>query len=349
MAMTIVESTRPVTGGVDTHLDVHVAAAVDANGGVLGVESFATTPAGHHELCSWLQVFGTLTRVGVEGTGAYGAGLARHLRGEGVVVIEVDRPNRQERRRNGKSDELDAIEAARAALSGRASGIAKSADGDVEAIRALLVARRSGRNARIKYLNQIRHLGFTAPDELRERLRDVPADRLAATAAALRPTVGSDTVMHATKLAIRTLGRRVLALEADSRHLDELIHRLVKRTAPSLLEVYGVGTHTAAILLVAAGDNPHRLHNEAAFAHLCGVAPLPASSGKTQQRFRLNPGGNRQANHALWRIVFTRMSGDERTRKYVARRLAEGRSTREIMRSLKRYVARELYPHLAGD
>src|SRR6476659_5476723 len=200
MAMTIVESTRPVTGGVDTHADVHVAAAVDTNGGVLGVESFATTPTGYRALCSWLQRLGTVDRVGVEGTGAYGAGLARHLRGQGLVVIEVDRPNRQERRRNGKSDELDAIEAARAALSGRASGIAKSADGDVEAIRVLLVARRSSRNVRIKYLNQIRHLGFTAPDELRERLRDVPADQLARTAASLRP--GAGTVMHATKLTI---------------------------------------------------------------------------------------------------------------------------------------------------
>jgi transposase len=349
MAMTIVESTRPITGGVDTHLDVHVAAAVDANGGVLGVESFATTPAGYGALCSWLEAFGTVDRVGVEGTGAYGAGLARLLRGRGLVVIEVDRPNRQERRRNGKSDELDAIEAARAALSGRASGVAKSADGDVEAIRALLVARRSGRNVRIKYLNQIRHLGFTAPDELRERLRDVPVDQLARTAAALRPTTGSDTVMYATKLAIATLGRRILMLDADAKRLDGVLDMLVRRRAPRLLEVYGVGIHTAAILLVAAGDNPHRLRNEAAFAHLCGVAPLPASSGKTQQRFRLNPGGNRQANHALWRIVFTRMSGDERTRKYVARRVAEGRSTREVMRVLKRYVARELYPYLVAD
>jgi transposase len=346
MAMTIVETTRLITGGVDTHLDVHVAAAVDANGGVLGVESFAATPAGYGELSAWLAEFGAVTRVGVEGTGAYGAGLARHLRGQGLIVVEVDRPNRQERRRNGKSDELDAIEAARAALSGRASGIAKSADGDVEAIRALLVARRSGRNVRVKYLNQIRHLSFTAPDELRERLRAVPADQLAATAAALRPTVGSDTVIHATKLAIATLGRRVLALDADGTRLDRELDALVRRRAPRLLEIYGVGTHTAAILLVAAGDNPHRLRNEAAFAHLCGVAPLPASSGKSRARFRLNPGGNRQANHALWRIVFTRMSGDERTRKYVARRLAEGRSTREIMRCLKRYVARELYPHL---
>src|SRR5438128_2560809 len=349
MAMTIVETTRPITGGVDTHLDVHVAAAVDVNGGVLGVESFATTPAGYGELHGWLAGFGTVDRVGVEGTGAYGAGLARALRGQGLAVIEVDRPNRQERRRNGKSDELDAIEAARAVLSGRASGIAKSADGDVEAIRALLVARRSGRNVRIKYLNQIRHLGFTAPDELRERFRDVPVDQLAVTAAALRPTVASDSVVYATKLAIATLGRRVIALDVDGKRLDEVLDTLVRRRAPRLLEVYGVGTHTAAILLVAAGDNPHRLKNEAAFAHLCGVAPLPASSGKTRQRFRLNPGGNRQANHALWRIVFTRMSGDERTRKYVARRVAEGRSTREVMRILKRYVARELYPYLVAD
>jgi transposase len=343
--MTIVESTRPVTGGVDTHLDVHVAVAVDAGGDVLGVESFATTRAGFGELYRWLCGFGELARVGVEGTGAYGAGLARYLRGEGVAVIEVDRPNRQERRRNGKSDELDAIEAARAALSGRASGIAKSADGDVEAIRALLVARRSGRDVRIKYLNQIRHLGFTAPDELRERLRGVSRDRLARTAASLRPTAGSDTVLYATKLAIQTLGRRVLDLETDSVRLDRLLETLVGRAAPSLLEIYGVGIHTAAILLVAAGDNPHRIRNEAAFAHLCGVAALPASSGKIT-RHRLDPGGNRQANHALWRIVFTRMSSDERTRKYVARRTAEGKTTREIMRMLKRYVAREVYPHL---
>src|ERR1700674_5353000 len=235
--MTIVESTRLVTGGVDTHLDVHVAAAVDAGGGVLGVESFPTSRAGFGELYRWLCGFGELARVGVEGTGAYGAGLARYLRGEGVAVIEVDRPNRQERRRNGKSDELDAIEAARAALSGRASGIAKSADGDVEAIRALLVARRSGREVRIKYLNQIRHLGFTAPDELRERLRDVPADQLARTAAALRPTAGSDTVVYATKLAIATLGRRIVALEADAKRLDDVLDTLVRRRAPRLLEV----------------------------------------------------------------------------------------------------------------
>jgi transposase len=202
MAMTIVETTRLVTGGVDTHLDVHVASAVDVNGGVLGVESFATTSAGFVQLHDWLASFGTVARVGVEGTGAYGAGLARYLRSQHLEVIEVDRPNRQLRRRAGKSDVVDAVEAARAALSGRASGIAKTADGNAEAIRALLIAKRSARDTRIMCLNQIRHLGFTAPDELRERLRGVSRARLARTAAALRPTIGGDVVMRA-----RTPGR----------------------------------------------------------------------------------------------------------------------------------------------
>ena len=286
--MTIVESTRSVTGGVDTRAEVHVAAVVDGNGGVLGVEPFKATPVGYDRLYRWLTSFGSVARVGVEGTGAYGAGLARHLRRSGVTVVEVNRPNRQARRRHGKSDTVDAIEAARAALSGRASGIAKTADGDVEAIRVLVVARRSGRNVRVKYLNQIRHLVFTAPDELRERLRDVHRDRLARTAASLRPTASGDTVVYATKLAIRTLGQRVLALEADAKALDVRLEALVRRRAPQLLDIYGVGVHSAAILSVAAGDNPHRLKNEAAFAHLCGVAPIPASSGKTN-RYRVNP------------------------------------------------------------
>jgi transposase len=345
MAMTIVEMTRPVTGGVDTHLDVHVAAAVDASGGVLGVESFPTTPAGFAQLHEWLLTFGCVSRVGVEGTGAYGAGLARYLRGRDLEIVEVDRPNRQLRRRAGKSDVVDAVEAARAALSGRASGIAKTADGNAEAIRALLIAKRSARDTRIVCLNQIRHLGFTAPDELRERLRGVPRRRLGCTAAALRPTVGTDVVTHATKLALQTLGRRVVDLNTTTERIDVQLASLVRAAAPGLLGLEGVGVDTAAILIVAAGDNPQRLRSEAAFAHLCGVAPIEASSGKTI-RHRLNRGGNRQANHALWRIVFTRMSTDEQTRKYVARRLAEGRSKPEIIRILKRYVAREIYKHL---
>jgi len=342
--MAIVE-TRPIRGGIDTHLEVHVAAALDASGGVLGVESFATTPAGMVGLHAWLAAFGPVDRVGVEGTGAYGAGLARHLRAVGLEVIEVDRPNRQVRRQQGKSDTVDAVEAGRAVLSGRASGVAKTADGNAEAMRALLVAKRCGREARITCLNQLRHLGFCAPDELRERFRDVPGARLAEAAAALRPRADSDPVLYATKLAMRTLGRRVLTLGEDSEALDAVLAELVTVTAPSLLELYGVGVHTAAILLVAAGDNAERVHSEAAWAHLCGVAPLQASSGKTT-RHRLNRGGNRQANHALWRIVFTRMGSEPRTRAYVARRIEEGRSKPEIIRVLKRYVAREIYRHL---
>jgi transposase len=345
MAMPIVEAPRPVTGGIDTHLDAHVAAVVDVNGGVLGVESFPTSTAGFAELADWLVGFGEMERVGVEGTGAYGAGLARHLRSCGLEVIEVDRPNRQARRRAGKSDPVDAIEAARAVLAGRATGIAKTGDGPIEAMRSLLIAKRSGREARITCLNQLRHLGFCGPDDLREAFRGVPRKALAARAAGLRPRAGSDDVTYATKLAMRTLGRRILAIEADNTELDTLLAELVETTAAGLLAVQGVGVDTAAILLVAAGDNPERIRSEAAWAHLCGVAPLPASSGKLS-RHRLNRGGNRQANHALWRIVFTRLASDPRTHVYVERRLNEGLSKPEITRVLKRYVAREVYRHL---
>ena len=344
--MTIV-GTHSITGGVDTHLDTHVAAAIDANGGVLGVESFPTTTAGFAELYGWLVSQGPLCRVGVEGTGAYGAGLARFLRGAGVAVIEVGRPNRQARRAHGKSDTIDAVEAARAALSGRARAVAKTADGNVEAIRVLLVAHRSGRDTRTKCLNQLRHLGFCAPDELRERFRGIGVASLAETAAALRPNPSGDPVVYATKLAMQTLGRRVVDIDADCARLHGELTGLVRATAPSLVALHGVGTHTAALLLVAAGDNAERITSEAAFAHLCGVAPIHASSGKTI-RHRLNRAGNRQANHALWRIVFTRMSSDPRTRAYVERRSLEGRSKPEIMRVLKRYVAREVYRHLPG-
>jgi transposase len=345
MAMSIVESTRLVTGGVDTHLDQHMAAALDGAGVLLGVESFPATTAGYRDLHGWLAGFGEVLAVGVEGTGSYGVGLTRFLHGVSVRVIEVDRPNRQVRRRHGKSDPLDAVEAARAALSGRASGIAKTADGHVEAIRVLLVAKRSARAARTKALTQIRHLGFCAPDALRDQLRNVPVAALGARVAALRPRPDGEVVTHATKVALQILGRRVLALDAELDRLDALLGELVTATAPQLLELHGVGPDTAASLLVAAGDNTERLKSEAAWANLCGVAPLPASSGRTT-RHRLNRGGNRQANHALWRIVITRMSSDPRTRTYVQRRLDEGLTKPEIVRVLKRYVARETWRHL---
>jgi transposase len=346
MAMTIVEpAAGAVTGGVDTHLDVHVAAALDDIGGLLGVASFEATRAGNDQLLAWLQSFGPVAQVGVEGTGSYGASVARSLRAAHVKVVEVDRPNRHARRRTGKSDPADAVEAARAALSGRAQGAGKTGDGNVEAIRALVVAKRSARSTRIKSLNQIRHLGFTAPDDLRDRLRGVTRDHLAGVAAGLRPRGGSDPVITATKTALRILGRRVLALDEEMATINALLGDLVTATAPSLLEVHGIGVDTAATLLVAAGDNPERLRSEAAWAHLCGVAPIQASSGKVT-RWRLNRGGDRQANGALWVVVITRMSSDPRTRAYVARRLQEGRSKPEIIRILKRYVAREVFHHL---
>lgn len=297
--MTTVDVTRPVTGGVDTHLDVNVAAALDPIGGLLGVAEFPTTPAGNRELVKFLASFGTLRRVGVEGTGSYGAGLSRYLRSSGVEVVEVDRPNRQARRRTGKSDPVDAIEAARAALSGRAQGAGKSRDGNVEAIRALVVAKRSSRSTKIQTLNQIRHLGFTAPEELRSRLQGISRQHLGAVAAALRPRAGGDPVVFATKTALSLLGHRVLVLDAERERLNLLLGELVKDTEPQLLEIHGVGVDTAATLLVTAEDNPGRIRSEAAWAHLCGVAPIPASSEKVTH-VRLDRGGDRQANSALW-------------------------------------------------
>jgi transposase len=343
--MTIVEPVRAVTGGVDTHLDVNVAAALDEIGGLLGVEEFVTDATGHRRLLAWLESFGAVTRVGVEGTGSYGVGLSRSLRAAGVDVVEVDRPNRLVRRRQGKSDPVDAVEAARAVLSGRASGAGKTRDGNVEAIRALTIAKRSARSTKIKTLNQIRHLGFCAPDQLRERFSGLSRARIGPEAAALRPRSDGDPVVFATKVAMRTLGRRVLVLDQEKAELDVLLSDLVAKTAPELLALHGVGVDTAALLLVAAGDNPERLRSEAAWAHLCGVSPIEASSGKVVRR-RLNRGGDRQANHALWRIAITRMRSDPRTRLYVERRLEAGRSKPEIIRMLKRYIAREVFHHL---
>ena len=268
--MTIVDTARPVTGGVDTHLEVHVAAALDSIGGLLGVEEFKTTAAGNRALLGWLKTFGTPVRVGVEGTGSYGAGLARYLRRAGVDVVEVDRPNRQERRRKGKTDTVDAIEAARAAQADRQLGHAKTRDGHVEAIRALVVAKRSAKSSRIKTMNQIRHLGFTAPEEIRQSLHGLSRKMLPRKAAGMRPRTGSDPVVHATKTALRTLGQRALALEAEMGQIDALLGQLIREHWDDLLAVYGVGVDSAAALLVAAGDNPERLHSEAAWAHLCG-------------------------------------------------------------------------------
>ena len=345
--MTIVETTRPVTAGVDTHAEMHVAAVVDHLGGVLGIEAFETTEAGYQRLVGWLRSHGEVEQVGVEGTGSYGAALTRHLGRAGIAVVEVDRPNRQVRRREGKSDPVDAVTAARAALSGRALGRPKSRSGDVEAIRVLSVARRSAASQRIATLNQLRHLCFTADDEIRRRFQDLSVVRLTAEAAALRPRP-TDTVRYSTLLTIRTLARRVADLDDELVELNTVMRPLVERTAPGLLSMHGVGYDVAAKLLVVAGDNPERLRNDAAFANLCGVAPREASSGKVR-RHRLNRGGDRQANNALYRVVITRMASHQPTKDYVARRRLEGKSTGEIVRILKRYVAREAFKHLCPD
>ena len=334
-----------ITGGVDTHADNHVAAAVDHNGGLLGVESFPADEVGYEDLLAWLASFGELVRVGVEGTGSWGVGLTRFLTDHEIVVVEVDRPNRQTRRKQGKSDPTDAISAARAALSGEATVTPKSRNGPVEQMRVLLVARRSGREQRIQSLNQLRHLVFTAPEEIRARFKDRPKTGLISEAANMRPRKGSNPIVYRTNQVIRGLAKRIQGLNTEIKTIDQTLRLLIEEKAPGLVALHGVGTDTAASLLVAAGDNPDRLSSEGSWAHLCGVTPIPASSGKVTRR-RLNRGGDRQANAALYRIVLTRMSSHEETRRYAARRREEGLNTAEIMRCLKRYVARQTYKHL---
>jgi transposase len=339
--MTMTTMPPAITGGVDTHLDVHVAAALGPTGALLGVESFATTTAGYRDLHAWLCSFGEVVKVGVEGTGSYGAGLTRHLHAEGLSVVEVDRPNRQKRRRRGKSDTQDAISAARAAQSGDARGEAKTRTGNVESMRVLRVARSSARKARTQCLNQMRSIISTAPEPIRAELRDLNVRWLIKTAAAYRPGQGRD-VTTVTKRTLRMLARRAAALEAEVDELDTILAELVNETAPDLVARPGIGVDCASTLLVAAGDNPERLHSEATFAHLCGVAPIDASSGK-HEHHRLNRGGDRQANSALWHIVITRMASDPTTTAYIERRMKEGLTKKQALRCLKRYIAREVY------
>ena len=339
--MTMNNLPRSITGGVDTHLDVHVAAALDDRGTLLGVESFATTANGYKKLLAWLEEFGPVELVGVEGTGSYGAGLTRHLQAEKVKVVEVDRPNRQRRRRKGKSDPEDAIAAAHAAQSCDASCEAKTRDGNVESMRVLRVARASARKGRTQALNQMRSLISTAPDPIRAELRGLNVFRLLARTSLYRPGNKRD-IVTLTKLTLRMLAKRAIAFEEEITEIDAILQPLVKETAPELVATLGSGTDAASALLVAAGDNPGRLRNEAAFAHLCGVPPLEASSGK-HERHRLNRSGDRQANSALWHIVITRMVYDPRTTEYIERRTNEGKTKKEAVRCLKRYVAREVY------
>jgi transposase len=346
MAMTIVEAPPGITGGVDTHLDTHVAAALDPLGRLVGTECFDADAAGYKALLTWLEQFGQVDKVGVEGTGSYGVGLARFLRRRGVEVVEINRPNRQARRSHGKSDPLDAVEAARAVISGRAVGAGKTKDGAVEAIRVLMVAKRSARQARVKAIVQMRHVVITGPDQLNSRLKGLTVTALVAESAKLRAARAADPVTAATKASLCSLAHRVQSLEAELDELNEQIESLLLATAPELMARFGVGPDTAAALLVAAGDNPERLHSEAAWAHLCGVAPVPADSGKNAGHLRRHNGGDRQANSALWRIALVRIAHDPETTLYFDRRVKEGRTKRDVIRILQRYIAREVYRYL---
>ena len=333
-------SSRAVVIGADTHLDTVHLAALSPTGAPVADAQFPTRPAGYYLAVKWAQSFGTVLRAGVEGTSSYGAGLTRALQEAGIEVAEINRSDRAARRRQGKSDPLDAYAAARAALAGH--GLAVPKDEHTSALRALLTARRGAVKARTAAINQIKSLLITAPAELRERYRRHTTTTLVRALARCRPAAHDDPTTVAVLIGCKALAQRIVFLEDQDRAITAELDRVVTTINPGLRAAYGVGPDTAAQLIITAGTNPHRLRNEAAFAMLCGTAPIPASSGKTN-RHRLSRGGDRAANNALHRIALVRMSSDERTRAYVQVQLAKGRSTLDILRLLKRAVAREAF------
>ena len=342
------DATRVITGGGDTHKDFHVVAALDELGRLIGTETFATTTAGYQALHGWLTGHGELGAVGVEGTGAWGAGLARFLTARDVKVIEVCRPNRQHRRRHGKSDTADAIGAARSVLAGEAGGAPKSANGGVEAIRLLRIARRSAMKARTQTANQLHAVVVTAPDPIRQPLNGLHINALVERVHRMRPGPVTEPTA-AAKLALVVLARRWKQLSDEIAMLDGHLDALTTTTAPTLVAMNGVGAQTAAALLTAAGDNPDRLYSEGSFAALCGSSPIDASSGRRNDRHRLNRGGDRQANSALYIIVLSRLRWDPETQRYMAKRLAQGKTRKEVIRCLKRYIAREVHHAITTD
>ncbi|OUC95137.1 IS110 family transposase [Streptosporangium minutum] len=332
--------------GVDTHTGAHVAAVITVLGVLLGTRAFAATARGYAELLDWSRSHGRLHRAGVEGTSSHGTALTRYLRRHQVRVIEVNRPDRATRRQRGKTDAIDAENAARAVLSGRTTAVAKSGDGSVEMLRIFKIAKESAIKARTQAINQLRAILVRADPQLRESLTGLGPATLMRRCADL-PESEADDIHTAATCVLRTLARRILTLTEEIRSHQRRMTAIVADCAPGLLERHGIGPDTAAALLIAAGDNPDRLTSEAAFAALCGVNPIEASSGKTT-RHRLNRGGDRRGNSALYIIVLTRLSRDQRTRNYAERRTTEGKSKKEIIRCLKRYVAREVFPIIAA-
>jgi transposase len=336
--------------GVDTHKDFHVAAVITALGALLGSKTFPTTRAGYRALLKWARGFGAVRRAGVECTGSYGAALARHLAAAQVEVFEVNQPDKATRRRRGKNDAIDAESAARAVLNGQATALAKTGDGPVEMLRMFKLAKTSASKSRSQAINQLKADLVSADPKLRDELRGLSTIMLVKHCAQLTPVAPTDSASAAI-YTLRLLARRIDQLNREIADLDAQIAVVLADHNPALLNTYGAGPDTAAALLIAAGDNPERLHSEASFAALCGASPVEASSGKTE-RHRLNRGGDRQANCALHTIVLSRLRWDQRTRDYVDRRVAEGKTRREAIRCLKRYVAREIYhlitrPHRA--
>lgn len=330
--------------GVDTHKDQHVAVAIDGLGGRLGELEVEATNEGYAELLTWAEGLGKIHAFGVEGCGSYGLGLARFLRRHGHPPVEVSRPPRKgERRMSGKSDAIDAEHAARQVLAGDHLVTPKLADGQVEAPRLVKIARDTAVKAHSAAMITLKAVLVTASAKLRAELEPLTDYRLVQARAALDTSARIDDPEAAMRHALRTLAQRWLGLheeiKAHSRHLKVL----TKTAAPQMLNSHGVGIDTAAQMLITAGDNAERVHSEAAFAKLCGASPIPAGSGKTNGRHRLNRGGDRRANAALYRVVIVRMRWHPPTIKYVERRTAEGLSKKEIIRCLKRYVARELY------
>ena len=343
-------ASRQIIIGVDTHKYAHVAVALDHLGTRLAAQHVAANREGYAHREAWaasLAGNGRVLAYGVEGTGSYGVGLASYLRRTGHRVIEVNRGDRRSRRSNGKSDTLDAEAAARAVLGGQATAIPKSADGTAEMIRQIKIAHDTARKARTSAIITLKALIVTAPADLREHLTGTSDKVLIDRCASLRPGAVTSPTASA-KHALRTLAKRHQSLAAEIREHDTILDDLTRAHAPTLREGLGIGADTAAEVLIVFGDNPERVHSEAAFAKLCGTSPIPASSGMTN-RHRLSRAGHREANAALYRAVIVRMRFHQPTIDYVARRTAEGLSKRDIIRCLKRYLAREVYQAVMTD
>ncbi|GAA5666633.1 IS110 family transposase ISMch6 [Brucella sp. NBRC 14130] len=294
-------------------------------------------------MLAWMRTFGELQRVGVECTGSYGAGLLRYMQAAGVEVLEVTTPDRHDRRRRGKNDDLDAQAAAHAAFAKRRTVTPRSRDGMVESLRVLKACRKTAVNARRIALQLIQNTIIAAPDVLRDQLRRMTRMQLVRLLAAWRPDLTAyRDVEAAYRITLKSLGRRYLELHDEIADLDMMIAAIVEDLAPDLVERNSIGHNSAAQLLLTAGDNPERLKSEASFAALCGVSPVPASSGKTT-RHRLNRGGDRLANSALHIIAIGRLRTDDKTKQYVARRMAAGHSKLDAIRALKRHIAREVF------